>query len=59
MTRAWWLLGCAVATFAAAELISTRLDDDQRDWWDVAFSLALSVTAALAVAAIDVATRHA
>jgi hypothetical protein len=59
VTRAWWLLGCAVATFAAAELISTRLDDERHTWWDALFSLALSVTAVLAVAAIDVATRHA
>jgi hypothetical protein len=59
MTRAWWLLGCAAATFAAAELISTQLDDERRTWWDAAFTLVLSVTAVLAVAAIDVASRHA
>lgn len=59
MTRPWWLLTCAAATFVAAELISTRLDDDRRTWWDGAFALALGVTAVLAVAAIDVATRYA
>jgi hypothetical protein len=54
VTRAWWLLGCAAATFAAAEVAAHLIDDDadRRTVWDWIMDVALTATAVLTVGAL-------
>lgn len=54
MGRAWWLLGCAAATFVAAEIAVHLSDrgDRQSIGWGVFGIVAMIAAAVLAVAAV-------